>query len=126
MKNPKDKSGAGRLSSPPDEHPSERELSQHQALKNAEAARDTHRSHIPGVADDSEAIQGRVAALAAPIEGAADALREDKRARVRSQSPIERLTTSPDLVPPTLQMSPKTAGAERSRRRTLKMPNGTR
>jgi hypothetical protein len=66
--------------------PTERELSQRQAMENAAAARDTHRSAIPGVADDSEAIQGWAAALAAPIEGAADALREDERARVRSKS----------------------------------------
>lgn len=70
-----------------DDKPNERELSQQQALKNAEAARDTHRSHMPGVDDDSEAIQGWAAALGAPIEGAADALREDERARVKSQSP---------------------------------------
>ena len=67
--------------------PTERELSQRQAMENAAAARDTHRSTIPGVADDSEAIQGWAAALAAPLEGAADALREDERARVRSDAP---------------------------------------
>ena len=67
------------------EQPTERELSQRQAMKNAAAARETHRSGIAGVADDSEAIQGWAAALAAPIEGAADALREDERARVRSK-----------------------------------------
>ena len=71
----------------PTERASERELSQQQAVKNAEAARDTHRSHTPGVPNDSEVIQGWTAALAAPIEGVADALREDERARVRSQSP---------------------------------------
>ena len=71
----------------PTKHASTRELSQKQAVKNAEAARDTHRSHTPGVADDSEVIQGWTAALAAPIEGAADALREDERTRVKSQSP---------------------------------------
>ncbi len=67
--------------------PTERELSQRQALENADATRDTRRSDIPGVADDSEVIQGSVAALAAPIEGAADAMREGERARVRSKSP---------------------------------------
>jgi hypothetical protein len=71
---------------PSKDAPTERELSQRQAMKNAESARDTHRSHIPGVADDSEAIQGWAAGLAAPIEGAADALREDERKRVRSKS----------------------------------------
>lgn len=70
--------------------PTERELSQRQALENADAARDTHRSDIPGVADDSEVIQGSVAAMAAPVEGAADAMREDERARVRSKSPGAR------------------------------------
>lgn len=67
--------------------PTERELSQRQALENADAARATHRSGIPGVADDSELIQESVAALAAPVEGAADAIREGERARVRSKSP---------------------------------------
>ena len=67
--------------------PSEREISQRQAVDNANAARDTHRSKLPGVDDDSEAIQGWVATLAAPIEGAADSIREDERARVKSKSP---------------------------------------
>ncbi|MGH6610453.1 MAG: hypothetical protein ACRECQ_09360 [Burkholderiaceae bacterium] len=73
------------------DEPTERELSQRQAMENAEAARDTHRSHIPGVADDSEVIQGAAAAAAAPIEGAADAMREDERARVRSKSPAAKV-----------------------------------
>lgn len=68
--------------------PSVREVSQRQAAENAKDARDTHRSNIPGVDDDSEAVQGWVATLAAPIEGAADALREDERARVKSKSPV--------------------------------------
>ena len=87
MRNKNDKPEAIEPSGRSPEHASERELSQQQALKSAQAARDTHRSHTPGVADDSEAIQGWAAALAAPIEGAADALREDERARVQSQSP---------------------------------------
>lgn len=66
--------------------PTERELNQRQALKNAEAARASHRSQIPGVPDDSEVIQATAAALAAPIEGAHDALREDERARVESKT----------------------------------------
>lgn len=91
MRKTNDKPDAATSGSRPAEHPSERELSQQQAVKNAEAARDTHRSHTPGVADDSEAIQGWAAALAAPIEGAADALREDERARVKSQSPAGKV-----------------------------------
>ncbi len=91
MRNTNDKPDAAKSGSRPAEHPSERELRQQQAVKNAEAARDTHRSHTPGVADDSEAIQGWAAALAAPIEGAADALREDERARVKSQSPAGKV-----------------------------------
>ncbi len=84
----KDKSAAkGKSDNPSKRKPTERELSQRQALENADAARETRRSNIPGVADDSEVIQGSVAALAAPIEGAADAMREDERARVRSKSP---------------------------------------
>lgn len=90
MPNTNDKRDAPKSDRRPTEHATTRELSQQQAMKNAEAARDTHRSHMPGVADDSEAIQGWTAALAAPIEGAADALREDERARVNSQSPASK------------------------------------
>ena len=75
----------------PAEEPTERELSHRQAMENAASARATHRSGIPGVDDDSEAIQGWAAALAAPIEGAANALREDERARVRSKSPVTKV-----------------------------------
>ncbi len=87
MRSKNDRPNAAKSGNHPAERASARELSQQQAVKNAEAARDTHRSHLPGVADDSEAIQGWTAALAAPIEGAADALREGERARVESQSP---------------------------------------
>ena len=87
MHNKNDRDEAAESGSRPSEHASTRELSQQQAMKNAEAARDTHRSHTPGVADDSEVIQGWTAALAAPIEGAADGLREDERTGPDSQSP---------------------------------------
>lgn len=86
MTNAKD--AAAKPSGKSNEEPTEREVSQRQAHNQAQAARDTHRSNIPGVADDNEAVQGWVAALAAPIEGAADALREDERARVLSKSPV--------------------------------------
>lgn len=82
-----DKSGDKSSARGESNKPTERELSQRQALENADAARNTRRSGIPGVADDSEVIQESVAALAAPVEGAADAMREDERARVRSKSP---------------------------------------
>jgi len=112
MRNTNDKPEAVESSQPRPEHPSERERSQQQAVKNAQAARDTHRSQMPGVADDSEAIQGWAAALAAPIEGAADALREDERARVQSQSPAGK---TDDVIGPRPADAPNVT--EQGRRR---------
>lgn len=66
--------------------PSEREISKRQALENAAAARDTRRSHKPGVDDDSEVIQTTVETLAAPIEGAHNALREGEQSRILRKS----------------------------------------
>ncbi|MGZ9075885.1 MAG: hypothetical protein ACXW13_08920 [Burkholderiaceae bacterium] len=51
MPNTNDKLDAAKSDSRTTEHATTRELSQQQAMKNAEAARDTHRSHTPGVAD---------------------------------------------------------------------------
>lgn len=90
----------------PTHEPTEREISQKQAIENAQAARATHQSKIPGVPDDNPAIQGWVAAMAAPIEGAADALREVERDRVSSKSPSDnrddvvgpRLTDAPNVT----------------------------
>ncbi|MBC8120131.1 MAG: hypothetical protein H7X75_11205 [Burkholderiaceae bacterium] len=76
----------GELGNQPTDKPTEREISQKQAIENAQAARATHQSAIPGVPDDNPAIQGWVAAMAAPIEGAADAMREGERERVASKS----------------------------------------
>ena len=79
----------GELGKQPTGKPTEREISQKQAIENAEAARATHQPGIPGVPDDNPVIQGWVAAMAAPIEGAADAMREDERDRVSSKSPTD-------------------------------------
>lgn len=95
MENPRGKSSTTPPATPPVELASERELSKQQALKNAQAARDAHRSHKPGVDDDSEAIQGWAATLAAPIEGAADALPENERTRVRGQDAAANEGTGP-------------------------------
>ncbi len=91
MTRQKDKAVVDTSRQEPAEEPTERELSHRQAMENAASARATHRSGIPGVDDDSEAIQRWAAALAAPIEGAADAMREDERARVRSKSPVAKV-----------------------------------
>ena len=99
MPNTNDKRDVTKSDSERTAHATTRELSKQQAMKNAEAARDTHRSHTPGVDDDSEAIQGWAAALAAPIEGAADALREDERVRVNSQSPDAKADAVNQLRP---------------------------
>ena len=88
MKRENDKTSLrGDSGNQPTAKPTEREISQRQAIENAQAARATHQSGIPGVPDDNPAIQGWVATMAAPIEGAADAMREDERDRVSSKSP---------------------------------------
>ncbi|HVF17193.1 MAG TPA: hypothetical protein VNA21_09785 [Steroidobacteraceae bacterium] len=97
MPNTNDKSNVTESDSEPTGRATTRELSQQQAMKNAEAARDTHRSHTPGVDDDSEAIQGWAAALAAPIEGAADALRENERTKADDVNP-PRPTDEPNVT----------------------------
>ena len=66
MTRQKDKAVVDTSRQKPAEEPTERELSHRQAMENAASARATHRSGIPGVDDDSEAIQGWAAALAAP------------------------------------------------------------
>lgn len=95
----------------PQGNATDRARSQRQATENADAARDTRRSSAPGADDDSEVIQGWVAGLAAPVEGAADALREDERSRVRNAS------SSPgtdDVTGPRSEDAPNaTAGGER-------------
>ena len=65
----------------------EREISQRQARENADAARDTRRSHQPGVDDDSEIVRSLVGTLGAPVEGALDSLRERERLAERGQDP---------------------------------------
>lgn len=57
----------------------ERQISQRQARENADAARDTRRSHQPGVDDDSDIVRSLVGTLGAPVEGALDSLRERER-----------------------------------------------
>lgn len=67
------------------DRPSEREVSQRQARENADAARDTRRSHRPGVDDDSEIVRSLVGTLGAPVEGALDSVRERERYAERGQ-----------------------------------------
>jgi hypothetical protein len=59
--------------------PTVRERSQRQARENAEALRDTRRSHQPGIDDDSEVMKSLVGTLGAPVEGALDSMRERER-----------------------------------------------
>lgn len=65
----------------------ERQASQRQARANAEAARDTRKSHRPGVEDDSEVVESLVGTLAAPVEGALDSVRERERLAERGKDP---------------------------------------
>lgn len=67
--------------------PTEREVSQRKARENAEAARDTRKSHRPGVDDDSEIVRSMVGTLGVPVEGALDSIRERERAAARGQDP---------------------------------------
>lgn len=71
----------------PQRRPTEREVSQRQARETAEAARDTRKSHRPGVDDDSEIVRSMVGTLGAPVEGALDSIRERERAAARGQDP---------------------------------------
>jgi hypothetical protein len=50
----------------------DRQASRSQARANADAARETRKSHRPGVDDDSEVVESLVGTLAAPVEGALD------------------------------------------------------
>lgn len=59
--------------------PTERQISQRRARESADAARDTRKSHEPGVDDDSDIVQSLVGALGAPVEGALDSIRERER-----------------------------------------------
>ena len=59
--------------------PTERQISRRQARENADAARDTRRSHQPGVDDDSDIVRSLVGTLGAPVEGALDSMRERER-----------------------------------------------
>ena len=71
------------------DRPGDRVASQRQARENAEAARDTRKSHQPGVDDDSEVVQSLVGTLGAPVEGAIDAIRERERRGQHGQDPGE-------------------------------------
>ena len=71
-----------------------RAASKRQARTNAEQAKESRRWNKPGVDDDSELVQSAVGALAAPVEGALDSLREGERSAARTDRPDERETGS--------------------------------
>jgi hypothetical protein len=54
----------------------DRQASKRQARASVDAARDTRKSHRPGVDDDSEVVESLVGTLAAPVEGVLDPVRE--------------------------------------------------
>jgi hypothetical protein len=62
-----------------DSSDSDSRASQQQAPENAQDARRTRKSDTAGVDDDSSVTQSMVAALAAPVEGALDSVRERER-----------------------------------------------
>ena len=68
-----------------DKDPSDRQISQRQARENADAARDTRKSHRPGVDDDSDIVESLVGTLGAPVEGALDSMRERERYAERGE-----------------------------------------
>jgi len=63
----------------------ERQVSQRQARANAQAARDTRKSHREGLDDDSEIVESLVGTLAAPVEGTLDSMRERERSAARGE-----------------------------------------
>lgn len=65
--------------------PTERQISQREARENADAVRDSRKSHRPGVDDDSDIVRSLVGALGAPVEGALDSMRERERRGERGQ-----------------------------------------
>lgn len=62
-----------------DSSDSDGRASQRQVRENAQEARPTPESDKAGVDDDSSVMQSMVAALAAPVEGALDSVRERER-----------------------------------------------
>lgn len=62
-----------------DSSDSDGRASQRQVRENAQEARPTAESDKAGVDDDSSVMQSMVAALAAPVEGALDSVRERER-----------------------------------------------